>query len=264
MPTLTLGQLAASFAILFLLFRGLERLRPKAERTPLWRKGLLTDLAYWVFNPLVADGVIRVVALLVLALIALALFGRVERAEILQGFGPLGRLPLVAQVVAMLIIMDFFGYWTHRVFHGRPRLWRFHAIHHAPTTLDWLSAARVHPVNELAGRLVALTPLLLAGFKLDALAWSGPIFGLNALLLHANLDWDYGPLRAVVASPRFHRWHHASDADAQGKNLAGLFPIWDILFGTYYMPRDRLPRTFGTDTPVPTGFLAQLLYPFRK
>jgi len=45
-----------------------------------------------------------------------------------------------------------------------------------------------------------------------------------------------GPLRAVLASPRFHRWHHTSAKEGRDKNFAGLLPLWDILFGTYYMP----------------------------
>jgi fatty acid hydroxylase family protein len=68
-----------------------------------------------------------------------------------------------------------------------------------------------------------------------------PVLTVMAILVHANLDWDWGPLRALLASPRFHRRHHTDEANARDKNFAGLRPIWDILFGTYYMPRNRLP-----------------------
>ena len=71
-------------------------------------------------------------------------------------------------------------------------------------------------------------------------------------------------MRSIVVSPRFHRWHHTSEAEGLDKNFAGLLPLWDILFGTYYMPRDRAPALFGTDTPVPTGLVGQLLFPFRR
>lgn len=264
MPLPTPGQLAIIFAILFVLFRALEFCRPKAERTPLFRRGLLTDIAYWIFNPLLAEAVIRALLLLIIAVVALLIYGRIEKSEILAGYGPLAQLPPAVQGALMLIVADFIVYWTHRTFHQRPRLWRFHAIHHAPTTLDWLSAARVHPVNELVGRLALVTALLPLGFKPQTLAWAGPIFSLYALFLHANLNWDYGRLRTVIASPRFHRWHHTSEAEGRDKNFAGLFPIWDILFGTYYMPPGRVPRVFGTDTSVPSGLLAQLAFPFRR
>lgn len=256
-------ELAIILAVLMIVFRGLELLRPKTLRTPLLRKGLSIDVAYWLFNPLVAERIIRGLVLLVLGGFAIVAYGRIDRGEILAGFGPIGRLPLWLQAVAMLIAADFIGYWSHRLFHGR-RLWRFHAVHHAPTTLDWLSAARVHPVNELGGRIATMLPLLALGFRPATLAWAAPVFGFFALLLHANVDWDWGRLRTVIASPRFHRWHHADETEARDKNFAALFPVWDILFGTYYMPDGRVPRRFGTDTPVPEGFLAQLAFPFRR
>jgi sterol desaturase/sphingolipid hydroxylase (fatty acid hydroxylase superfamily) len=66
------------------------------------------------------------------------------------------------------------------------------------------------------------------------------------------------------ASPRFHRWHHTDETQARDKNFAGLLPLWDILFGTYYMPKQQRPRSVGTETPVPAGLIGQMLFPFRK
>jgi sterol desaturase/sphingolipid hydroxylase (fatty acid hydroxylase superfamily) len=91
-----------------------------------------------------------------------------------------------------------------------------------------------------------------------------PVLTVMAILVHANLDWDWGPLRAVLASPRFHRWHHTDEANARDKNFAGMLPLWDILFRTYYMPRDRLPQQFGTSSPVPAELIGQILFPFRR
>ncbi|MBV8938488.1 MAG: sterol desaturase family protein, partial [Alphaproteobacteria bacterium] len=49
------------------------------------------------------------------------------------------------------------------------------------------------------------------------------------------------------------------------RNFAPTFPMLDILFGTFYMPKDRLPQDYGvTDPHFPEGFWAQMLYPFRK
>jgi sterol desaturase/sphingolipid hydroxylase (fatty acid hydroxylase superfamily) len=92
-----------------------------------------------------------------------------------------------------------------------------------------------------------------------------PFISLYAILIHANLPWDYGPLRYVLASPRFHRWHHTSEAEGRDKNFAGLFPFLDLLFGSFYMPRGRVPVEFGAgDEPVPTGIWRQIAYPLRK
>lgn len=259
----TLPGLLIGFVVLFVVFRALERLQPKPRRTPILRLGLTTDLAYWIATPFLSHYVVRTFVILAIAAFALLVYGRIDHSQIMAGFGPLSRLPMGVQALAMLVIADFLGYWMHRHFHGR-RLWKFHSVHHSSETLDWLSSVRVHPVNELANRIATTIPLLALGFAPLAVAWIAPVFTLFAIMLHANLNWDFGPLRSVIASPVFHRWHHTTEAAARDKNFAGLFPVWDVLFGTYYMPRDRLPERFGTDTPVPKGIIGQLIYPFRR
>jgi sterol desaturase/sphingolipid hydroxylase (fatty acid hydroxylase superfamily) len=260
-PTLT--GLAVAFAVLFVVFRALELRLPRHRRTPLLRPGLTTDVSYWLIAPFVTHYIVRTATLIVVCGFALLVYGRIDQSDILAGFGPVSRLPMAVQAALMLLIGDFFGYWVHRFLHGG-RLWPFHAVHHSSTTLDWLSSVRAHPVNEVLNRTATTLPLLAMGFAPAAAVWIAPVFAIFAIMLHANLDWDFGPLRTVIASPRFHRWHHTSEAEGRDKNFAGLFPVFDIIFGTYYMPMGRLPERFGTNTPVPDGLLAQLVYPFRR
>ena len=259
----TLQRLAIAFVVLLALFRLLELTRPRALRLPLLRRGIYTDLCYWLFTPIATKGATRIAVAIAVVPIALALHGNLDRNTILAGWGPVSRQPLWLQAAGMLIIGDFIGYWMHRAFHGR-RLWSFHAVHHASRDLDWLSSVRLHPVNDALMRLAGAIPLLLIGFSPIALAGIAPFLTFMAILVHANVDWDWGPLRKVVASPRFHRWHHTDETEARDKNFAGLLPLWDLLFGTYYMPRDTRPQRFGTSTPVPAGLLGQLLFPFRR
>jgi sterol desaturase/sphingolipid hydroxylase (fatty acid hydroxylase superfamily) len=92
-----------------------------------------------------------------------------------------------------------------------------------------------------------------------------PVLTLYALFLHADVDWSFGPLRYVIASPVFHRWHHTSEEEGLDRNFAGMFPFIDVIFGTFYMPRGRAPERFGlVRDDVPDGLLAQLWYPFRR
>jgi sterol desaturase/sphingolipid hydroxylase (fatty acid hydroxylase superfamily) len=141
--------------------------------------------------------------------------------------------------------------------------WPFHAIHHSSTDLDWLSAARVHPVNDIVNKAAQAAIVVALGYSPLLLAGTLPFFTFYAILQHANVSWDFGPLRKVFASPRFHRWHHTSAPDGQDKNFAGLLPVWDILFGTYYMPAKQ-PAEFGVPDAIPESLLGQLLWPFRK
>jgi sterol desaturase/sphingolipid hydroxylase (fatty acid hydroxylase superfamily) len=69
----------------------------------------------------------------------------------------------------------------------------------------------------------------------------------------------------VVASPVFHRWHHTTEDEGRDTNFAGLFPVIDLAFGTFYMPAGRYPERFGVrGNAVPDGLWHQLMYPFGR
>jgi len=120
----------------------------------------------------------------------------------------------------MVILIDFIGYWLHRAFHGE-RLWLFHAIHHSSVELDWLSAARVHPVNDIANKSLQAMIIVALGYAPVLLAGALPLFTAYAVFLHANVSWNFGALRFVLASPRFHRWHHTAAEEGREKTSPG-------------------------------------------
>ncbi len=223
------------------------------ERKPLFRRGRGTDYVYWFFTPLVSKTAAGVAVFIVIAAMATQPSSRWFDAQ-----------PFVVQVVELLVIGDLLGYASHRLFHSR-WLWKFHAIHHSSEDVDWLAAARLHPLNEIGTHLFQTIPLYLLGFRGAPLAAAIPILTFYAILLHADLRWDFGPLRYVIASPVFHRWHHTSEEEGLDRNFAGLFPWIDALFGTLYMPRGRQPERFGViGERVPASLLGQLAYPFRS
>ncbi len=234
------------------------------------RRVRAVDLAYWFINPAINRAMIEAGTVLVVVAIAVALGAPVGGGRL----GPwiearrtvVSLQPAWLQAIEVLVLTDFISYWGHRLFHRRP-LWRFHAIHHASRELDWLSSVRAHPVNEALMRVVHVAPLFALGFQRELLAGVVPLLALYALGLHANVPWSFGPLRYVVASPAFHRWHHAADlagAAAAGKNFSALLPLWDLLFGTFHLPRGEQPTVFGVTEDVPAGFLPQLAWPFRR
>ena len=259
-------SLVVGVVVLWAVFALLQGKFGTCPRTPIWHRSRLTDLAYWFFTPLVTRAFTRGAAVVLLIGTAAVVGFRTDPAAFLprlQAISPIAWLPAWAQLPLGLLVADFLGYWSHRLFHGR-RLWRFHAIHHSATPLDWLSATRLHPINDVVSRVLTAAPLLLLGFDPKVFAAVAPVFGLYAIFVHANLPWDFGPLRYVVATPRFHRWHHSAEHQALDKNFAGLFPVFDLLFGTFYMPRGLEPRVFGIAERVPDGLLAQLAHPFRR
>jgi sterol desaturase/sphingolipid hydroxylase (fatty acid hydroxylase superfamily) len=240
----------------------LERLAP-ARRLPFpARRTLLLNLAYWFFTPVFTKALTAAVLGGVL-LAAFTVQGRSVAPSLLDGFGPLARQPLWLQTVEILLLADFIDYWTHRTFHTS-RLWRFHAVHHSAEEMTWLAAGRMHPVNDLVTRVCQVVPLVLAGFSPKGVMLAVPYLVFYVILLHSNLKWDFGPLRYVLVSPAYHRWHHTSDAEGIDKNFAGIFPVWDLLFGTCHFPR-REPAKFGVHRdPVPETLWGQLAYPFRR
>jgi sterol desaturase/sphingolipid hydroxylase (fatty acid hydroxylase superfamily) len=260
-PTLK-GTFFALIALSIIFFI-IERVIGKA-RGPLIRKGWLTDVSYLFVTPLVSKSLSLAAIILPLGLL---IWCGVASRESLQartyaGFGPLSTQPLWLQAVEIYLLADLVSYWSHRLFH-RGRWWPFHAVHHSSEDLDWLSSVRVHPVNELVTKALQVTPLLLLGFNPAVTLSFAPFLTFYAIFIHAKLDWDFGPLRFVVATPMFHRWHHSRQPEAIDKNFAGLLPIWDILFGTFYMPRGKVPEDFGIMEPIPNHLPGQLWQPIR-
>lgn len=264
----TVGSLLVALAVLGVLFGSMERRWPAVPGPRWWRRPeARTDLAYWFFTPLVTRAASRVAV--IVAVVALAAMAGVplDRAHV-QAFAERTRtgaaaMPLWMQAVAVLLAGDLIGYWSHRLFHGR-RLWRFHAVHHSSTRVDWLSSVRLHPVNDVVSKLLQAVPFVALGFHPGVVAAYVPFLTFHAILLHANVPWTFGPFRHLVSSPAFHRWHHTTQAEGLDRNFAGLFPFLDLAFGTFYMPKDRQPERFGIlGGTVPQGLLAQLAYPFR-
>jgi sterol desaturase/sphingolipid hydroxylase (fatty acid hydroxylase superfamily) len=232
------------------------------------RRGFFTDVGWWLFTPtvtklfsgiFVASVILGGAALLGMSLTTGDLKGITGRETFITGW------PVALQLGVFLVLADFLVYWQHRAFHTFERLWRIHAVHHSSTEIDWLSSVRLHPLNDAISSAAVATPLILLGFSPTTLAAYLPFLTLYAIALHANVNWSYGPLRSVITSPVFHRWHHTAEQEALNKNFAGLFPVFDLLFGTYYMPTDRRPQVFGVvGQPLPTGLFGQLVYPLRK
>lgn len=232
-----------------------------ANRQRLFRyKGVLLDIGYWFFTPLVT----RLATNYVLGAILFVVYylqGRALDASLVEGFGPLSRQPLALQALEILLLADFIDYWTHRAFHTS-RFWRIHAIHHSPEHMSWIASSRMHPLNDLVTRTCQVIPIAMLGFAGKAILVVLPYLFFYVIFVHSNLSWNFGRFRYLLVSPAYHRWHHTTDAEGIDKNFAGIFPVWDILFGTCHFPK-RLPKKYGvTGGALPDSFFSHLLYPF--
>ena len=239
------------------VFIPLERLFALRARQLVFRRQWMVDLTYFFINSLLIE--ILTVLTLTPALILFA-WARVGSVS-----GAIGSLPLLIQVPALLLVADFTQYWVHRMFHVVPLLWPFHAIHHSVEEMDWLAGSRLHLVDVVLTRGLTYVPVFVLGFSQQALTVYVFLVAAQATFIHANVRWEFRPLRSLIATPAFHHWHHAAEREAVDKNFAVHTPIWDRLFGTYYLP-DRWPSAYGLcgRRDVPTRWVTQLMYPFRK
>ena len=232
---------------------------------PWWHKrDLVTDLCYWFFIPVIA----RYLRIGLLIAGAALLFGITTGDGLIafydNGHGPLAAFPLAVQMILFLIGEDIILYWTHRMFHGA-RMWKYHAVHHSSEELEWISAARFHPINLFLGSVLADVVMLIAGISPNVFVVLGPLTIAHSAFVHANLDWTLGPFKCVIAGPVFHRWHHTAPDRGGEKNFAATFPILDVIFGTFYMPAGELPDRYGiAEREYPASFGGQFMRPFMQ
>jgi sterol desaturase/sphingolipid hydroxylase (fatty acid hydroxylase superfamily) len=235
----------------------LERLFAKRPEQPVFRKGWRTDLTYFFLSNLL----VQMTTIVTLGP-AMVFFDWARNARIVSW---VSSAPLPLQIVGAILVADLTQYWVHRAFHSSPVLWRFHAIHHSAEAMDWLAGSRLHLVDAIVTRGLTYVPIYVLGFSQSAIVVYVVVVVVQATFIHANVRWEFRPVRGLVATPCFHHWHHAAEREAIDKNFAVHSPIWDRLFGTYYLP-DRWPAQYGLagDEPIPSGWLSQFVFPFRR
>jgi sterol desaturase/sphingolipid hydroxylase (fatty acid hydroxylase superfamily) len=168
-------------------------------------------------------------------------------------------------LLEIMFLTDLVQYWVHRTFHRVKFLWYFHSIHHSAPALDWLAGSRMHFFEITILRGLTVIPMTVLGFSQTAIYGYLIVVYLYSTYLHANLKFDIEWIKPVLATSRFHHWHHGIEEEAVDVNFAIHFPIFDRVFGTYYMPPGRWPEGYGVVShPVPKGFLRQFLFPFQK
>ena len=173
--------------------------------------------------------------------------------------------PLAAQIVAMVLAVDFLRYWLHRACHYFAPLWRLHEVHHSPDILYTLNVGRFHPFEKTLHFCLDTVPFVLLGISPDVIAGYFLLYSVNGFFQHSNLHLRYGWLNYVVGSAETHRWHHAKDPKTACCNFGNTTIVWDLLFGTWYLPKGRAIDEIGImDSTYPKGFWAQMFSPFRR
>lgn len=239
-----------------ILFLPLERLFRRVDQSVFrfeWRE----DLLYFLVSSIFVQSLTYMSMLPAMSILSFTQLDEIQRVIASQ--------PVWLQFIEIMFLTDFVQYWVHRVFHQVPFLWRFHAVHHSAQAMDWLAGSRMHVMEIIVLRGITIIPMYVLGFVEPAIYAYILVVYLYATYVHANLKFDIEWLKPLIVTPRFHHWHHGIEKEAVDVNFAIHFPIFDRLFGTYYMPKDKWPSGYGVGGhPVPSGYIKQFLYPFSK
>jgi len=242
----------------------LERLLPRSRTQELLRPGFVQDLFWMIFNLQYASWMLAIAAVHTVAWFNRAFFH--IGLPYPESLTLIAAWPLWLQFVTFFVLKDFLEWNIHRAFHLVPRLWEFHKLHHSAEHLDWAATFRAHWFELVVYKISIYLPLVILGVNETVIFWILVVSLTINELSHANLDFDYGWLRYVINSPRFHAWHHDFEMHGRGgQNFGVSFVLWDWLFRTAHAPQTaKRPAKFGfKDIHVyPKGIWHRLWHPF--
>lgn len=227
----------------------LERLYPYEPRQRLLRTGFFTDLlGYGLAQSYV---------------LGLLISGAIAFVDARTGWSKLGLVsdwPLLVQLAFFFVTHDLYIYWFHRLQHHSNLLWRTHEAHHSVDDVDWLSGTRSHALEIVINQTIEFLPIALLGAAPEVAFMKATLDAVWGMYIHSNIDVRSGRLQWLLNGPEMHRWHHAMELPAPGKNFATKLAIWDWLFGTAHLPAHK-PAAYGlADAGYPKrGFWAYFL-----
>ena len=155
------------------------------------------------------------------------------------------------------VAWDFFYYWSHRWQHERRLMWANHVTHHSSQHYNLSTALRQPWQGYFTFGVYAPMPLL--GMPPHHIAKAGQLNLLYQYWIHTEaIDKLPKPVEAVFNTPSHHRVHHGANPQYLDKNYAGIWIVWDKLFGTFEPEVRRvkygLTKNIDTFNPVKIGY----------
>ena len=151
--------------------------------------------------------------------------------------------------VATFVLSDLAYYWAHRLSHGVNILWIGHVVHHQSEDYNLAVALRQSVLQKVLLMWV-YWPLALAGFPPEIFLTCMAVNLLYQFWIHTELIDTLGPLEWVMNTPSHHRVHHGRNPEYIDRNHAGVFIVWDRMFGTFQ--KELVKPTYGITRPTDT------------
>lgn len=252
------------FLSLFALFAIAEALVPRKRRAQPRVKRWLTNVSLTVLN----SALLRVLAF---GLPLLAVGAAIDAGA--QGWGLFNALdwPGWAEIVVVILILDFAIWAQHLITHKIPLLWRLHRVHHADRDMDVTTAIRFHPIEIALSMMLKIGLVYLLGPAVVAVVLFEILLNGTAMFNHANIRIPQTVdriVRLILVTPDMHRVHHSMHRDEHDSNYGFSLSIWDRMLGTYVaQPKDghddmTVGLRWQDDKPNRLGWSLRL--PFSK
>lgn len=250
------------FLGVFALMAGLEAVWPRRQRK-------FSRARRWTTNGLIV--VIDSVALRVFVPVLAVAMADIAARNSWGLFNNVG-LPLWAEFLLTVILLDLAVYAQHVATHRIPILWRVHKVHHVDRDIDVTTGARFHPVEIVISMGFKIICVLALGPAAGAVLAFEVLLNASAMFNHANFRLPRGvdaALRPIIVTPDMHRVHHSVYVGETNSNYGFFLSVWDRIFKTYIaQPQDGHDQmTIGISDHQddgPTSLLWSLMLPFQR
>lgn len=170
---------------------------------------------------------------------------------------------LIGRFMLFVLAADFIKYWMHRAMHRVPLFWRFHRAHHSDRHFNASTNLREQWAGTIYGDMVfAVISAPLFGVLMLPVPLTA-VYVAYGFFAHSNLRLPLGRLTPVIVGPHYHRIHHSRLPEHAGVNFASFFPVFDLLFGTYYAPAENEFPPTGLAGEQHTSLWRIQLLPFQ-
>jgi alkylglycerol monooxygenase len=150
------------------------------------------------------------------------------------------------------MVLDFSGYWVHRIAHEYNLFWNNHIVHHSSEEFNLACALRQSISVFFRIFTFFLLPAAMLGVPQEVIAIVSPLHLFAQFWYHTRHIGKMGFLENIIVTPSHHRVHHAINPIYLDKNYSQIFIFWDKLFGTYQEELKDVPPVYGITRPVQT------------
>ncbi|MFM1982679.1 MAG: hypothetical protein RJB22_1398 [Pseudomonadota bacterium] len=160
----------------------------------------------------------------------------------------LATIPFVWWAWPVCFVLDDLAYYAfHRSAHRVRWFWASHVNHHTSQHYNLSTALRQSWTGFIALGFIFRLPLMLIGFHPAMVFFCGGVNLIYQFWIHTEaVDRFPRWFEAVMNTPSHHRVHHATNPRYLDRNYAGVFIIWDRMFGTFTPEVQDEPIRYGT------------------